>query len=337
MKQAIGTFLLLSFLALTGCVSADKYNAVSQSAAAYQKELNALKKSKGKMLAMTDELETNELKLGVAEREIASLQQTNEGLEINYNDLMRRYDELLAQNKALLSSTSAESLRLRSQSTSVQTELDKQYRENQRLQRSVEQMKKEVEAVQEADVSRAQEYQDLGAQYALQQKKMMELQMHLDSKEAQIKALQMKMNQALVGFSNQDLQISESNGKLSLTLSEQLMFTQNSFYLDQNGKNALNQIAQILKTDEDFEIIVEGHTDADAEASQHWKLSVDRATEVVKHLISVGVNPKRIIAAGRGYHAPITNNSTEIEKAKNRRTEIILSPKLDRLYEIINQ
>ncbi len=327
---------ILSIFFFSSCVSTQKYNELSESSKAYQKELRALKKTKGKMLSMTDDLKTKENSLAASQRDIETLQQINNGLEITNQDLLKRYNDLLAQNRALLSSTSDESIRLRSQSTSVQTELDQQYRENARLKREIDRIKKEVEMVRAADQDRVREYQDLGNKYTAQQKKTMEVQMHLDSKEAQLKALRSRMNRALVGFSDEEMQISESNGKLYLSLSQNLMFAQNSNQLDANGKNALYKIAQALGTGDDFEIIIEGHTDADVEAQHTWELSVQRATNVTKQLIEVGVDPTRIIASGRGYHAPIADNRHEIGKSRNRRTEIILAPRLDELYNIIN-
>lgn len=327
---------ILSIVFFSSCVSTQKYNELSDASNAYQKELRALKKTKGQMLAMTDDLKSKDNTLEAANRDIKTLQQINNGLEITNQDLLKRYDDLLAQNKALLSSTSDESLRLRSQSTSVQTELDQQYRENQRLKREIESLKREVERVRSADKERVKEYQELGNKYTSQQKKTMEVQMLLDSKEAQLKALRSRMNRALVGFSDDDMQISESNGKLYLSMSSNLMFAQNSNQLDANGKKALYQIAHAVGAGDDFEIIVEGHTDADVEAQHTWELSVQRATNVVKQLIEVGVDPKRIIASGRGYHLPIADNAHELGKSRNRRTEIILSPRLDELYNIIN-
>jgi len=331
--------LLLSFLAViffASCVPTQKYNEISDASKAYKKELDALKKSKVKMLSMTDDLKAKENNLKSAQRDIQTLQQINNGLEITSSDLTRRYNELLEQNKALLSSTSDESIRLRAQSTSIQTELDKQYRENQRLQREIERMKLEVERAQIGDQALVQEYEELGNKYTAQQKKTMEVQMLLDSKEAQLKALRSRMNKALIGFSDDDMQISEYNGKLYLSMSSNLMFAQNSNQLDINGKKALFQIAQAIGTGDDFEIFIEGHTDADVEAQHTWELSTQRAINVVKQLIEVGVDPTRIIASGRGYHLPIADNGTEIGKSKNRRTEIILAPRLDKLYNIIN-
>jgi len=84
------------------------------------------------------------------------------------------------------------------------------------------------------------------------------------------------------------------------------------------------------------EINVEGHTDTDGSAAQNWDLSVRRATTVAQVLISNGVDPKRVIASGRSFYFPVASNSTSAGKAKNRRTEIILSPKLDKLYDLIN-
>jgi chemotaxis protein MotB len=93
----------------------------------------------------------------------------------------------------------------------------------------------------------------------------------------------------------------------------------------------------VLKQNPDIDILVEGHTDTDGTAAQNWDLSVSRATAVVKILTGFGVDPKKVTAAGRSFFFPVASNDTAQGKALNRRTEVILSPNLDELFELINR
>ena len=120
-----------------------------------------------------------------------------------------------------------------------------------------------------------------------------------------------------------------------LSLSQNLLFPSGSDEIDWKGRQALMKLADALKSNPDIDITVEGHTDTDGTAAKNWDLSVLRATTVVKLLSSYGVPSDRLIASGRGFYAPIASNDTPQGKGLNRRTEIILSPQLDELYNLI--
>ena len=140
-----------------------------------------------------------------------------------------------------------------------------------------------------------------------------------------------------MGFTDSDLTISEKNGKIYVSLSQNLLFASGSDKIDWKGKKAIIQVAQVLNSNQDILVNVEGHTDSDGNPNSNWDLSVRRATAVVKVLTGQGVDAKRVTASGRAFYDPIAPNNSAANKAKNRRTEIILSPKLDLLYDIINQ
>jgi chemotaxis protein MotB len=162
------------------------------------------------------------------------------------------------------------------------------------------------------------------------------LNAQLDLQRQSLQSLKAGLNDALRGFSASDLTVVERDGKIYVSMSQNLLFASGSNKLDQKGKDALVKVAGVLAKTLDFEILVEGHTDTDGTADFNWDLSVSRATAVVKELTSHGVEPKRITAAGRGFYVPVDSNESAEGKAKNRRTEIILSPKLDQLYRLLN-
>lgn len=171
--------------------------------------------------------------------------------------------------------------------------------------------------------------------------KVMELQAILDSKDSVMHALRRTITDALVGFEGEGLEISMREGKVYVSLDEQLMFQSGRWDVDAKGRQALVNLARVLEKETEINIMIEGHTDnvpygARGNIEDNWDLSVKRATAIVKILLNnSNIDPTRLTAAGRGEYMPVAPNTTAESRAKNRRTEIILTPKLDVLYEIM--
>ena len=142
---------------------------------------------------------------------------------------------------------------------------------------------------------------------------------------------------------DQELTVEERNGRIYVSLSEQLLFQSGSAAVDPKGQKALAQLANAIKNGDQINIMVEGHTDNVPVSGQskymndNWDLSVMRATSIVRILLANGVNPKNITAAGRGEHDPKALNDTKGNKALNRRTEIILTPDFSALIEALGE
>ncbi|MBO9701062.1 MAG: OmpA family protein [Sporocytophaga sp.] len=187
------------------------------------------------------------------------------------------------------------------------------------------------------------------------EKKVNELQANLQEREAKVKELERvmaekdkavtdlknKVSKALLSFKESDLSVNVKNGKVYVSLSEQLLFKSGSTDVDKKGVEALKKLADALKDQNDINILVEGHTD-DVPVSKgtggmkdNWDLSVLRATEIARILGTSGINPRRIVASGRSEFSPVAEGKTAEARQKNRRTEIILSPKLDELFQIL--
>ena len=166
--------------------------------------------------------------------------------------------------------------------------------------------------------------------------RLQELQSILDQKDAEVKALKRKVTDALKGFQDKGLTIHEKNGKVYVSLDAELLFASGSWEIDNKVKATLAQLGSILATDIGINVAIEGHTDnvpfkGSGNVKDNWDLSVMRATSVVKEILkNSDINPQRITAAGRSEYLPIDN-----DRAKNRRIEIILTPKLDELFQII--
>lgn len=183
----------------------------------------------------------------------------------------------------------------------------------------------------------------LNSDLELREKKVKELEDVLEREATKAKNLNDKITNALLNFKASDLTVELKNGKVYVSLAEKLLFKSGSTAVDPSGQKALQQLAEAVKTQTDIEIIVEGHTDnvpisgKQKYLTDNWDLSVLRATSIVRILTSAGVSENQIIASGKGEFSPITDNSTTEDKQKNRRTEIIISPNLDEIFNIISK
>jgi chemotaxis protein MotB len=170
--------------------------------------------------------------------------------------------------------------------------------------------------------------------------KLRELQSLIKQRDSSMNALRERVEQSLLGFKDSGLEIEVKNGKVYVKMSNQLLFKSGSTVLDQRGRDALSQLATVLSQQTDISVMIEGHTDNkpinNARIADNWDLSVLRSTEVARILtIENGIDPKRIIASGRSEFMPTDEADTQEARAKNRRTEIILSPKLDELFNLV--
>ncbi len=167
-----------------------------------------------------------------------------------------------------------------------------------------------------------------------------ELESLLARKDSTAAYFRQRIADALLGFENRGLTVSMRNGQVYVSLDNRLMFASGSWDVQTDGATALGQLAKVLAENKDLKIAVEGHTDDDAyygktSVKDNWDLSVMRATSVVKILVSKGIEPQRVQAAGRGEFMPIAANDTPENKARNRRTEIIITPNLDELVNLV--
>lgn len=175
------------------------------------------------------------------------------------------------------------------------------------------------------------------------EQRLKEVEDALKKRDAATNALKDKLQQALLGFQNSGLTVDIRNGKVYVSLADKLLFPSGSIVIDERGKQALNQLAVVLNKEPDINIAVEGHTDTKkvinlGQIKDNWDLSVLRATSVTRYLTETqNVDPHRLTATGKGQFQPIDPGTTPDALAKNRRIEIVLSPKLDELYNLIKQ
>lgn len=174
------------------------------------------------------------------------------------------------------------------------------------------------------------------------EKRLAELQSIINKQDSLLNALNDIVKKALLAFNSDEISVEMKNGKVYVSMSDKLLFKSGSAAVEEKGKDAIKTLADVLNKNPDIDVLIEGHTDnvpmKSAKYPDNWALSADRALSIVRMLSDEnGVNPKRLEAAGRGEFYPKATNETAEGRAKNRRTEIILSPKLDELYKMIEQ
>jgi chemotaxis protein MotB len=145
-----------------------------------------------------------------------------------------------------------------------------------------------------------------------------------------------------VGLNDPDININVEKGVVFISIADNLLFKSGSYEVSDGAKNVLSKVAKVIKSKPDFECMVEGHTDNVPFKSNvlldNWDLSVKRSTSIVRVLQNeLGVDPKQLIPAGRSSHIPLVSNDTPANRAKNRRTKIIILPKIDQFYEMIEK
>lgn len=187
------------------------------------------------------------------------------------------------------------------------------------------------------------EINKLSADLKKREQRLKEVEEILRKRDAATNQLKEKLQQALLGFTKNGLTVEIRNGKVYVSLMDKLLFPSGSIIIDEKGKQALSQLADVLKQQPEINIAVEGHTDSQkinnlGQIKDNWDLSVLRSTSVVRYLTEVSkVEAVRMTATGKGEFQPLGPNTSAEARSKNRRIEIVLSPKLDELYNLIKQ
>ncbi len=313
--------LALSLALLASCVSAKKFKALEAKEKACSDALakaqlsssdfeSKWKDTKGKWEANTKEVV--QLK-----KDTAVLGDDKRTMNQAYAQLKNDYDQLEASYNKYKNLGSKEM-------SSLQNQLEQKSNELQKKSEELVALEGELKAKQALLEEREQ--------------KVNELQELLDRQENALKSLKKRVTDALIGFENKGLKIEQKNGKIYVSMDAKLLFKSGSIVVESEGKSALLQIGKALENEKELEIVVEGHTDTDKLSSptfprNNWELSVLRATSVVQILLAnSAMNPERIVAAGRSEYQPVDPS----DKAKNRRIEIIISPNLNALFDLIS-
>jgi chemotaxis protein MotB len=280
-------------------------------------------KTEGELAEKSKLLESANESLKNLNETLAKLKQDTTDLNQSYrstsqklNDLNKEYDQLNSYYKNLLNNSG-------------------------KLNRDVAQQKDQLLAIQD-NLEKTRRLNDsLSTSLVEREKKVKELEQILANKDKAVLDLKNRISSALLNFKENDLTVKVKNGKVYVSLAEQLLFGSGSINVDAKGVTALQQLAKAIKDQKDIQIMIEGHTDnvPISKKSQYmqdnWDLSVMRATSITKILTKAGVSANQVTAAGKGEYSPLALNDSAQNKQKNRRTEIIITPNLDELFKIL--
>lgn len=315
-------FATLASLLMTSCVTLGKYedlesryNQTVKDRNLAKRELKELKDENAELQRLNQSLSVNNQDLSTAksryERTADSLRRELEKVRHNYDTTMENYmQQLSGKNRDLAKS---------------QKQLSDRTRELNEKEAAFAERERELLARQQA-----LEDQEAAARAALA------------AKEQEVENIRNAVTKALTGFTDKGLKVETRDGKVYVSMESKLMFASASWEVSDQGKNAVKELAKVLEENPDLDILVEGHTDNDAykgrtDIKDNWDLSVMRATAILKLILQYGpkIDPARIEACGHGEYAPKVENSSAANKAQNRRTEIILTPKLSEVLNIV--
>lgn len=311
MIKRISLGLLIIALS-TSCVSKKIYNDLESKFADLKKENRSiideneeLKKAKNKL----------ELDRDALNKELAKIKSEREKLQADLAAANKNMDALKA-SYAALEKNSDESLKAN-------------MAKNRQL---LEQL-----AAKEKALALEQEKLSKNAQ------RLQELEDLIAAKEASMRKLKETLSKALNGFEGKGLTVEQKNGKVYVSMENKLLFSSGSWAVGSEGKKAVVEVGKVLGDNPEISVLIEGHTDdvpygGSGPIADNWDLSTKRATAIVAILSeNKAVNKQNLTAAGRGEFSPLASNATPDGKAKNRRIEIILTPKLDEIANMLNE
>lgn len=323
--------IIMACSLLFSCVPALKYEKLKSKQTTCKEENASLKSQVQALEEQNNELSTSLDGLikqkSTLEQELESLKKTHAQMKTNCDNINLTYQLLLDKNKELLAGNKS----------ATQTLMEQ-------LQKSQEDLQVQEDALRTLETSlfkKEAALNKLNIDLATREKRVNELEAMISRKDSLVNALKNKVKEALLGFENNGLTIEQKNGKVYVSLDESLLFTSGSYDVGLKGTTVLKKLAKVLEQNQEINILVEGHTDnvplsGKGDIRDNWDLSVKRATSVVKIITTnSNVNPKRLTAAGRGEYIPLDLSNTTEGRKKNRRIEIILTPKLDELFKLL--
>jgi len=336
MKKNIIYILSAAFIVISvvSCVSGKKHSALQDTSKQYMNERDAFKTDNIGLEMQNKELEA---KIANLEKEVAAVTQEvtdakssrDKALE-DYNKVSAKYNELQNAQEDLVRGNVKETQKLLSELQAAQENLQKKEDLLRQLEMNLDSKKAALD--------------ELNFEMEKKNARLAELEKILDAQKKIVQDLKNKVSEALLGFENNGLTVSMKNGKVYVSLDEKLLFKSGSYEIDANGKNALKKLGGVLEKNPDIQIMIEGHTDnvpynpGSGQLKDNWDLSVKRATTVVRTLLDGSkINATRLTAAGRSEYLPVDERNTTDARTKNRRTEIILTPDLTELYNLINK
>ena len=318
MIKKISIFFVLSTI-MTGCVSKKVFNDLENKYADLKKEVRKV----------SDENE--------------ELMKAKNTLELDKSNLQKEYDQLKAERDKLQADYTAVNNNLKTLQSSynaLEKNSDEALQSNMNKNRE---LLAKLEAKEKALAAEQGRLNKLKADFEERSKRVAELEAMMSSKENAMKKLKETLSKALNGFEGKGLTVQQKDGKVYVSMENKLLFNSGSYAVSPEGKKAVVEVGKVLAVNPEISVLIEGHTDNDkftgtvGGVENNWDLSTKRATAIVNIFgENKTINKQNLTAAGRGEFAPLMSNETTEGKAKNRRIEIILTPKLDEISKMLN-
>lgn len=326
--------IVLVIFTITSCVSGKKFRELQTTSRQAMMDRDDMKAEnlklqmqnrefEMKLASLEDEAEKLKHDLAIAEVEKEKAKEELNTISGQYNDLQNAQEDLIRGNVS-------ETKKLLAELISAQENLKQKEDLLRQLEQSLDLKKISLD--------------ELTSELEKKNERMAELEKILDTQKKIAQDLKNKVSDALLGFENNGLTITNKNGKVYVSLDEKLLFRSASWEIDANGGKALKKLGGVLEKNPGIQITIEGHTDnvpynpGSSQLKDNWDLSVKRATTVVRVLLEGSkIKPERLTASGRSEFLPVDPGNTPEARQKNRRTEIILTPDLTELYKVIDR
>ena len=333
-KSFVCVIGVLSLITVISCVPGKKFRELQKTNRQNLMERDDFKAENLNLSTKNSELET---KIAALEKETAKLSQDLSLAQADLNrakdelnSISERYDDLQNAQESLIKGNVSETRKLLAELQTAQADLKQKEDVLRQLEQSMDLKKISLD--------------ELTLELEKKNARMAELEKILDAQKKIVDELKDKVSEALLGFENNGLTVTNKNGKVYVSLDEKLLFKTASWEIDANGRNALKKLAGVLERNPDIQVTIEGHTDnvpykpGSGQLKDNWDLSVKRATTVVRVLLEGSkIKPSRLTASGRSEFLPVDPANSNEARQKNRRTEIVLTPDLTELYNLINK
>lgn len=313
-------FLIAFFsgsLLFTSCVSSKVYKDLEGRHAELQNENRELAQNYEDLQSRNKK---NESDLAALQVEYEKTKAERDKLQQEYNTTKTSYEKLKTSYDALEANSSSALAENSKRNRELLAELD---------------TKEKALAAEKARLERLEK--DLAAR----SKRVDELESVIAAKDAKMNALKNAISKALVNFEGKGLTVEQRDGKVYVSMENKLLFNSGSWAVGAEGRKAVQQLASVLGQNPDIAVLIEGHTDnvpynGSGQLNDNWNLSTKRATSIVQLLQeNAAIDPQNLTAAGRGEFAPVAANDNAEGRAKNRRIEVILTPKLDEINKLL--
>jgi chemotaxis protein MotB len=312
------SLIALTLVVVTSCVSPKVYKELEDKYTNLKKEHRQLSDDHDALLQAKTKLENS---LSHLQKQYDETVAKRDQLQSDYTALKSNYDNLTASYDALEKNSSAA--------------IADNVKKNRELLA-------QLEAKEQALAAENARLQKLEKDLAERSSRVAELENLIAAKDEAMRNLKDAISRALTDFEGKGLTIEQRDGKVYVSMENKLLFSSGSWAVNSQGREAVVQLGSVLADNPDIAVLIEGHTDnvpykGNSQLSGNWDLSTKRATAIVNILReNVSINPESLTAAGRGEYAPVATNDTAEGKAKNRRIEVILTPKLDEITKLLN-